>query len=213
MDEVNLRRSARVVCHLIRLIVFTFLINSGAIANMNSSEESLSFAVLIDAGSSGSRIHVFEIHSDDSIGEIPNLRLPPHKLKIEPGLSSFASNPSAAGASLEPLLSFARSKVPERHWHDTPIILAATAGVRLLPSDVAALVMRSCLQTLRASPFKVILRPHAQPRHTMVTARSRPTPGSGKASHAEPRCRGYKTFSELLPLPCATNRWTRPTCG
>jgi apyrase len=144
-----------------KLILLMFLMKSGAIANLNSSEEGVSYAVLIDAGSSGSRIHVFEIRSDSELGEIPALKLPPHKLKIEPGLSSFASNPQSAGKSLEPLVSFARRKVPERYWRETPIILAATAGVRLLAPDVADLVMRSCLQTLRASPFKVL--------HTILT--------------------------------------------
>lgn len=153
---VNFVRAGGLKC---KLILVMFLIKSGAIANLNSSEEGASYAVLIDAGSSGSRIHVFEIRSDSAQSEIPDLKLPPHKLKIEPGLSSFAEDPQSAGKSLEPLISFAKSKVPERFWRETPIILAATAGVRLLAPDTADQVMRSCLHTLRASPFKVDATP------------------------------------------------------
>jgi apyrase len=146
----------RVASIFLRIIPFVFAVKNGALATSNYSEDDINYAVLIDAGSSGSRVHVFEIKNDASLGEIPNLRLPPHKLKIEPGLSSFAGNPQDAGASLEPLVDFAMRKVPARSWRETPIILAATGGVRMLTPDVADLVMRSCLHALRATPFKVM---------------------------------------------------------
>ncbi len=131
------------------------MLNTYTNANVNSSDDDTSFAVLIDAGSSGSRVHVFELRQDNSQGDIPNIRLPPHKLKIEPGLSSYEDRPEDAGHSLQPLIDFAASKVPSDQWAETPIILAATAGVRMLSNEAADRVMRACMAFLRESPFKV----------------------------------------------------------
>lgn len=66
------------------------------------------YAVVFDAGSSGSRVHVFQF--------IP-AQHGQHELEIEyfeqlkPGLSSYGQEASAAADSLTPLLEFATSKV------------------------------------------------------------------------------------------------------
>ncbi|CAK9031174.1 Ectonucleoside triphosphate diphosphohydrolase 3 (NTPDase 3) (CD39 antigen-like 3) (Ecto-ATP diphosphohydrolase 3) (Ecto-ATPDase 3) (Ecto-ATPase 3) (Ecto-apyrase 3) (HB6) [Durusdinium trenchii] len=56
---------------------------------------------------------------------------------IAPGVASFALTPAAAGASLEPLIRFARKTLhEERHrWGEIPLFLRATAGMRLLFPD------------------------------------------------------------------------------
>jgi hypothetical protein len=41
----------------------------------------------------------------------PVVELPESVLKTSPGLSSYAGDPAAAGASLQPLIQFAKSKV------------------------------------------------------------------------------------------------------
>jgi hypothetical protein len=49
---------------------------------------------------------------------------------LKPGLSSYESDPPAAGESLTGLLEFAKKHVPESHRAQTPIYLYATAGLR-----------------------------------------------------------------------------------
>lgn len=39
--------------------------------------------------------------------------------------------------SLLPLLQLARERIPEQYWSSTPLVLKATAGLRLLPNEKA----------------------------------------------------------------------------
>lgn len=49
-----------------------------------------------------------------------------------PGISSYSSNPPAAGRSLEHCLNQALRDVPKEKHAGTPLYLGATAGMRLL---------------------------------------------------------------------------------
>jgi Golgi nucleoside diphosphatase len=86
------------------------------------------YAVFIDAGSSGTRLHVYRYLPQ----KWPRYaRISPQQdvLKVEPGLSSYAGRPEAAAASLQPLLDFATSKVSAQ----------GLAGCALLHSSTSAL--------------------------------------------------------------------------
>jgi hypothetical protein len=130
--------------------------------------------VFLDAGSTGTRAHVFRYHPPRRRGEggggggdggggpgaaghghdaYARISLPEPKLKVEPGLSRFASDPAAAAASLRPLMEFARQHVPAPARARTPVRLMATAGLRLLPPDAAAAVLDSCRAELGGSGF------------------------------------------------------------
>ncbi|VDN11125.1 unnamed protein product [Dibothriocephalus latus] len=60
-----------------------------------------------------------------------------HLFSVEPGLSTFAKFPSEAIDNLRPLVEYAQEYVPEEWRSSTPIILRATAGLRLLPEKSA----------------------------------------------------------------------------
>ncbi|KAI9216557.1 nucleoside phosphatase family-domain-containing protein [Blastocladiella britannica] len=99
-----------------------------------------SCAVLIDAGSSGSRIQIYSIDSTDSTSLLPVIsrafhpRLKDWQLSASPGLSSYAHRPpSDVAAALRPLLQFAAETVPVASHATTPVRVLATAGMRLLP--------------------------------------------------------------------------------
>lgn len=119
------------------------------------------YMVMVDAGSSGSRAHVFKLRwklAGVRAGHVqmPDVEMPSKKLKIEPGLSSYERSPSAAGGSLLGLIEYAKTHVPRDHWSSTPFIVAATAGLRLLPPHTATAILDSCEHTLRTnSPFLI----------------------------------------------------------
>ncbi len=111
------------------------------------------YGIIIDAGSSGSRIHVFEYAPGGLIPAVDLVGLESLSLKKAPGLSSFADNPDIAGESLKDLLKFAKQKVPIKEWSKTRVYLMATAGMRRLNDNVREAVLASCREVLQASNF------------------------------------------------------------
>jgi guanosine-diphosphatase len=83
---------------------------------------------MIDAGSTGSRIHIYKFHN---CGPSPTFEYEVFRM-IQPGLSSYVGLPTAAAESLNPLLDEAMSVVPESLRSCTPVAVKATAGLRLL---------------------------------------------------------------------------------
>ncbi|QDZ19941.1 apyrase [Chloropicon primus] len=109
-------------------------------------------AVVIDAGSTGSRVHAFKFEAS---GEELTLLDSTFKA-IEPGLSSFASEPVQAGKSLVPLLDKAKAFVPDDIMQETTVELRATAGLRMLePSEVQS-ILQEVHTVLASYPFKVL---------------------------------------------------------
>ena len=104
------------------------------------------YGVIIDAGSSGSRIHVYRwlkadrALQDGSESELQSLpEVKSHKdwaLKIHPGVSTFGDKPDLVGEShLQELFDHANGIVPQESRSSTPIFLLATAGMRLLSDN------------------------------------------------------------------------------
>ena len=97
------------------------------------------YVIIIDAGSTGSRIHVFTLKEAGSDG---------YKLikddfyPLEPGLSSYGKDPKQAAQSLKPLLDFAHQKVPVDSHHHTVVKVKATAGLRILSEEVASNILK-----------------------------------------------------------------------
>ena len=118
--------------------------------------ETFSYLAMIDAGSSGCRAHVYRFGKLGSITG-PLYVLPEHNsLKVKPGLSSFAEQPTDAGKSLQGLIDFMKEQVPEADWAVTPIWLKATAGLRMLePAKSEAVLesVRDFLSNKDNSPF------------------------------------------------------------
>ncbi len=67
------------------------------------------YAVVFDAGSTGSRVHVVHFKESQGVLELQNDALQ----HLKPGLSSYADDPEKAAQSLAPLLDFALKTVPE----------------------------------------------------------------------------------------------------
>ena len=86
------------------------------------------YGLMIDAGSTGSRIHVYKFNN---CGPSPAYEYETFVQK-HPGLSAFAGRPNEAAQSLDSLLDVAVRTVPEALRRCTPVAVKATAGLRLL---------------------------------------------------------------------------------
>lgn len=135
------------------------------------------YAVVVDAGSSGSRALVYAYSYGGSAISTSSSWLPTIRkavdaevvgstsvssdgawqLKVEPGISTFGARPQDVGATyLQRLLDFASGVVPVHAHSDTPIYVFATAGVRLLPdAQRVDLLKETCHYLMAHSPFVV----------------------------------------------------------
>ncbi|KAF8378450.1 hypothetical protein HHK36_029790 [Tetracentron sinense] len=136
------------------LVVFCYIFNITG-GSQNSPVSKRSFRIIIDGGSTGTRIHVFEFVNNE--WGLPVFDFGKDELatmRVSPGLSSFAEDPEGAGRSLGELLEFGRGRVPKEYWGETEIRLMATAGLRRLDVYVQERVLESCRRVLRSSDFK-----------------------------------------------------------
>lgn len=110
------------------------------------------YAIMIDAGSTGSRVHVYKFnYCSDS----PELEDEVFEM-LRPGLSSFAGNPKGAADSLRPLMMRSLASVPQSLQSCTPIAVKATAGLRLLGPQQSGDILREVRRMLREEyPFKL----------------------------------------------------------
>jgi Golgi nucleoside diphosphatase len=119
-------------------------------------KESFNYLAMIDAGSSGCRVHVYRYGRLGSATG-PIYVLPRDKAKkVKPGLSSFVNNTQDAGPSLKGLVDFIKEQVPKDMWPSTPIWLKATAGLRMLSTQQADAILNSVrdfLSNSSSSPF------------------------------------------------------------
>ena len=107
------------------------------------------YGIVIDAGSSGSRIYVYswiDPLKSSSLQTAIKIEKSDEKglnfeLKSQPGLSTFSADPSRVGEHLDPLLRFAMKTVPERKRPSTPVYLFATAGMRLVEPEPQKLIL------------------------------------------------------------------------
>ncbi|RWW69752.1 hypothetical protein BHE74_00022615 [Ensete ventricosum] len=111
------------------------------------------FGLVIDAGPSGSRIHVFEFLDE---GRIPFVGFDGKgsvSMRVKPGLGAFAAAPEEAGESILKLLEFAKGRVPRAEWMTTKVQLIENGGLGSFPLRVRTAILESCKQVLRSSGF------------------------------------------------------------
>jgi Golgi apyrase len=121
------------------------------------------FAVVIDAGSSGSRVQIYSWKYPNTFSGSFHDKLPViekgdplgnnWQLKVNPGISSFSSNMENLPSYIENLLYFALSVVPKQFHSDSPIYLYATAGMRLLTEDERRKILEKTCEIMKNSPL------------------------------------------------------------
>ncbi|KAG5294735.1 guanosine-diphosphatase [Histoplasma ohiense] len=132
--------------------------NSKCTKPYDSTKPLIQYALMIDAGSTGSRIHVYRFNN---CGPTPELEHEDFKMtekkKGGAGLSSYADDPEAAARSLDPLMEVALKSVPKEYQSCSPVAVKATAGLRFLgpeTSDKILDAVRNRLETVY--PFPVV---------------------------------------------------------
>lgn len=113
------------------------------------------YGIVIDGGSTGTRIHVFEYEFRDGVGPVFDFgEKGLVSMRVNPGLSAYAEEPEMASESVAELVEFGKKIVPKEYWSETEIRLMATAGMRLLDLDVQEKILEVCRKVLRDSGFK-----------------------------------------------------------
>ncbi|XP_059374784.1 ectonucleoside triphosphate diphosphohydrolase 6-like isoform X3 [Carassius carassius] len=112
--------------------------------------DNFQYGIMFDAGSTGTRIHIFKFQIEPN--EDPKLAHETFRA-IKPGLSAYADDPEKSKEGLLELLKVAKDTVPERLWGSSPLILRATAGLRLLPGEKATILLDKVREVFSESLF------------------------------------------------------------
>ncbi|XP_071585056.1 ectonucleoside triphosphate diphosphohydrolase 4 isoform X2 [Heliangelus exortis] len=118
----------------------------------DTSNPNLSYGIVVDCGSSGSRIFVYcwprhngNPHDLLDIKQMRDKNRKPVVMKIKPGISEFASSPEKVSDYISPLLSFAAQHVPRAKHKETPLYILCTAGMRILPESQQKAILEDLL--------------------------------------------------------------------
>ncbi|KAI2654282.1 Ectonucleoside triphosphate diphosphohydrolase 6 [Labeo rohita] len=107
--------------------------------------ENFQYGIMFDAGSTGTRIHIFKFQIEPNAHETFKA--------IKPGLSAYADDPEKSKEGLLELLNIAKETVPETLWSSSPVMLRATAGLRLLPGEKATILLDKVKEVFSESLF------------------------------------------------------------
>lgn len=118
----------------------------------------IQYALMIDAGSTGSRIHVYRFNN---CGPTPELENEDFKMTAVKeggsGLSSYGDDAEGAAKSLDVLLEVAMTNVPDKLKGCTPIAVKATAGLRKLGPEKSDAILKAVRQRLETVyPFPLV---------------------------------------------------------
>ncbi|KAI9300160.1 nucleoside phosphatase GDA1/CD39 [Cunninghamella echinulata] len=109
---------------------------------------------MVDAGSTGSRIHVYKFKQCTKKDALQFEDEVLFKITI-PGLSAY--QPKEAAESLDELLDAAMEKVPTHLQKKTPVSIKATAGLRLLGNEQSEAILDAVYDRLvKNYPFVIV---------------------------------------------------------
>lgn len=124
------------------------LLRGAALRNGDGAGEDVPRHILVfDAGSSGTRIHVFNIYPANGGERVPRIDLTVREnqtLKVKPGLSHFARSGDLDGVELTmtKLFAFANRFVPLDQRAATAAVLKATAGLRVVEASKSDAILQ-----------------------------------------------------------------------
>lgn len=118
----------------------------------------IQYVLMIDAGSTGSRIHVYKFNN---CGPTPELEKEEFMMteKSVGGLSKYKDDPIAAAKTLDDLMAVAMKTVPDKLKGCSPVAVKATAGLRMIGAEASDKILESVRNHLEKDfPFPVVSR-------------------------------------------------------
>lgn len=124
----------------------------------SSHKPLIQYVLMIDAGSTGSRIHVYRFNN---CGSTPELEDEVFKQTVPreggSGLSSYKADAEGAAKSLDILMDEAMKSVPAELRSCTPVAVKATAGLRKLGPELSNNILKAVRTRLETVyPFPVV---------------------------------------------------------
>ncbi|KAI1414530.1 guanosine-diphosphatase [Hypoxylon sp. FL1857] len=116
----------------------------------------IQYVLMIDAGSTGSRIHVYKFNN---CGPTPELEKEEFKMteKSVGGLSKYKDDPIAAAKTLDDLMEVAMKTVPDKLKGCSPVAVKATAGLRMIGPEASERILEAVRTHLEKDyPFPVV---------------------------------------------------------
>lgn len=122
------------------------------------SKPLIQYALMIDAGSTGSRIHVYRFNNCGSTPELEDeVFKMTEKREGGSGLSSYDADAEGAAKSLDVLMDEAVRSVPDAYKSCSPIAVKATAGLRKLGVEKSNRILEAVRHRLETVyPFPVV---------------------------------------------------------
>ncbi|XWS49353.1 hypothetical protein CRYUN_Cryun13aG0156600 [Craigia yunnanensis] len=166
-----LRKWVRLIMVFFCLLLFIFLTYMVCMyIYSNWSKGASKFYVVLDCGSTGTRVYVYQASVDHrNDGSLPIVmkslteglsRKPSSqsgraydRMETEPGFHKLVHNKSGLKAAINPLISWAEKQIPEHAHKTTSLFLYATAGVRRLPSADSKWLLENAWSILKYSHF------------------------------------------------------------
>ncbi|KAI3470917.1 hypothetical protein Pfo_027580 [Paulownia fortunei] len=164
------KKWVRVIYVLLCLLLFALICFALLFLYSNWSRGPSKFYVVIDCGSTGTRVYVYQAsvnHKKDDSLPILLKSLPEsfhrksgsqrgrayNRMETEPGFDKLVHNMSGLRKAIKPLIRWAEKQIPRKSHTTTSLFLYATAGVRRLPSSDSDWLLDNAWSLLKSSPF------------------------------------------------------------
>ena len=142
--------------NLLYILIFTtfifILYSSMSLSPWFHFLDPLSYVIVLDAGSTGTRLHVYKFRTTTDNVNTVVLKNEVFK-ELKPGLSSFADQIFKAEEQIDSLLKLANHEISHFKHRSTPLVLRATAGLRLLDETKQKLLLNSVANTFNKYGF------------------------------------------------------------
>ncbi len=119
-----------------------YFIASTVLLSISFASLAANEVAIVDAGSTGSRISIYQYHSTNE-GKLPTLTLE-YSNKVKPGLESFAKDPAGVA-------NYMKTLIGDHNQNKAEFYLMGTAGMRMLSQDAQNTIYTAVKNYLNAN--------------------------------------------------------------